>query len=167
VNHSPAQIVRRLLIGLGLGSDVDAGGQPEGEWPVYDNDEPDRPDNTVTLFDYDGPDEGSTQPDGEMQGLDALQIRVRCKTKIAGWRKAYEIKQAIEKSPLVGGQAYNVNVGIETTWYKIHCFSRISNVIPLGKETPTSTRKIFVVNCLVDVIMCCEDEDCQDVGTGS
>jgi hypothetical protein len=154
MTHSPADVTRQLLIDIGQCSDLDTNGQATGDWPVFESGEPNAPDNIVVVMDYEGPYEGSTQYDGERQGLDAIQIKIRSKTKRVGYMKATTIADLLSLSPQVGGQAYERGVTVEDIRYIVHAYSRIGKVIPLGKESPTSTRRVFVVNVLVGIRQC-------------
>jgi hypothetical protein len=46
LDHFPADIIRQLLIDLGVGLDVTA-----TDWPAFSQKEPDSPDNVITVFD--------------------------------------------------------------------------------------------------------------------
>lgn len=152
MTHSPSDVVTQLLIDKGHGSTIDGTGTPGGAWPVYTDNEPTSPDNVVTVYlAGDGPNHGRTNPDGQMQGPESIQIRIRCKDYRTGYTKADSIRTFIE-SPSQG--AYRQDVTIGAIRYTIHSFCKISNVIPLGKESPTSVRRVFVINCYVTVDQC-------------
>ena len=154
LNHSPAKIVRDLLVanapnGLALGSDPESA----GTWPVYysrrtETEEStvaaaDRtPDNTITVFDSaNARDAGSTMTDGERQEHHGIQIMVRSAKDGTGWAKARAIAVALDAVKLTDG--YRVTIGGST--YVIDCFDRTTDVISLGKE-PNSNRRLFSIN---------------------
>lgn len=147
MTHSPSDIVAQLLINLGLVTNPTL----VQSWPVFVGNEPTDPDNTITVFDYDGPNHGRTQPDGTMQGPQGIQIRVRSKIHTVGWTKADTICDRIQART---GGCYKVDVTINGTRYHLHSFCNISQVIPIGKESPTSTRRVFVINCGVTIDQC-------------
>lgn len=152
--HSPADVTRQLLIDAGFASDITTEGTPGGDWPIYDSNEPTSPDEIITVYDRDVPYQGRTHYDGEMQGPEGILFRIRSKTKRAGYLKAAALRDLISKSPQAGGVAYQRSVKVEETWYVVHCYSDIGKVIPMGKESPTSTRRIFVLSCVVTVVQC-------------
>ena len=88
--HSPAAIVRQLLIDLAIGSEA-------ASWPVYATSEPDEPDACLTVYDTAGRLQGRTHPDGEVQGLDGVMIRVRAADAESGWAKANAVAIALDE----------------------------------------------------------------------
>ncbi len=136
MNHSPAEIVRQLLIDEGVGSDG-------GTWPVYSTNEPATPDNCITVYDTAGTSSGRAMIDGELLGYFGFQVRIRAKTHTIGWLKAYAVQFA-----LVGVYQKTVHIGSDT--YFVHCIARIKDIMVLGKE-PTGKRSLFTVNALVPI----------------
>lgn len=141
LTHSPADIVRRLLIALGVGVDP-----PSSPWPIYASGEPSLPDNVITVFGTTGRQHGRTATDGEMQEHHGIQVRIRAATYPVGYTKARTIATALDTM-------YQdvITVPSTTNSYLIHAILRTSDVIELGKETPSSKREIFTVNALVSV----------------
>lgn len=144
LDHSPADIVRRLTIALGVGSDPN--NSPNDVWPVYQQNEPDMPDEVITLYDTEATYDGRAMFDGELFQHFGVQARVRSKSSRAnvGWSKADEIRYAWSKSV----RRYRLTIG--ATLYLIHSINRISGVISLGKM-PNSPRNLFTVNAIVAV----------------
>lgn len=139
-SHSPADVVRWLLVLMGLGSAP--GG---GDWPVFAAGEPDLPDNCITVYDTQGTDDGRSQIDGELFSHEGIQVRVRARTHPEGWVKAHAIREALAK------QAYDETVVTGGEAYLVHSINRIGNVIALGKEVPSTKRSLFTINATVSL----------------
>lgn len=142
--HPPSQIVSRLLISLGLGSlpTTEPGGV---EWPAYFSREPTAPDNCITVYDTDGQDDGRSMINGETFSHYGFQIRVRATTYSIGWVKADTIATFLVED------VYLDTVTIEGVTYTVQCIARVSDVIKLGKESPTSKRELFTINALLSL----------------
>lgn len=135
INHSPADVLRWLLIALGLGTDPANG----GEWQVYAGNEPGTPDQVITITDTAGTPQGRLHIDGEVIATFGFQVRVRSKDHPTGWLKADAIRNALAKS------VDRTQVTVGGVAYLVPCVVRIGNVIPLGKES-ASKRSIFTLN---------------------
>lgn len=141
LNHSPADVIRRVLIALGQGADP-----PATPWPVYSSFEPGSPDNIITTFDTTGRDHGRTAPDSERQVHHGVQVRVRANSHGAGFQKARQIALALD-----GIYQYTITISGKT--YLLHSFNRTSEVVVIGKESPESRRSVFTVNGLVALMI--------------
>lgn len=138
LTHSPARIIRQLLIDLGLGSNG-------GTWPVFYAMEPNAPDNCISVFDTTGTSDGRSMIDGELFGHEGFQVRVRAQDHDTGWTKA----DAIQK-----GLAEDVSletVTVASSRYTVYAVTRISDVLPLGRQVPQSMRSIFTINATLAV----------------
>ncbi len=136
--HSPANVTRHLLIDLGLGTDPEA----SNVWPIYAEGEPDAPDNVITIYTTAGGDDGRSMIDGEVFGPYGIQIRVRSATPSVGWTKMDAIWTALN---------YEVNdrtVDIDASKYTFQCFSKIGDILCLGKDVANSKRNLFTLNAL-------------------
>lgn len=135
--HSPADVIRHLLVAKGCGTLPSDG----GDWPIYVASEPDGPDNCVTVYDTQGQDDGRSMHTGELWNHNGFQVRVRARDhSSAGWPKADEIQTVMAEEVY---QDY-VTIGDET--YFVHAVTRIGDPIPLGKETPSSKRNLYTIN---------------------
>ena len=143
LTHSPADVVRRVLIALGLGTDPSL--SPQQSWPVFSDGEPDRPDSVITVYDTAGKRKGRTMTDGEVQEYHGIQIRIRSSAHSAGYLKARALAIALD------GDVYQETVTIGSKTYLIHQLSRTSDVLRLGKESPVSKRCLFTINALAMV----------------
>ena len=138
LTHSPADVIRYLLIDLSLGTLPSA----SGDWPIIANRELDSPDNLITVFDTAGLRNGRVA-DGEVQEHEGFQIRVRAGTQTVGQAKINAIKQAIDNSVL------NKSVVIGASTYIVYAISRRSGPFYLGQDVETSKRIVFTINAVV------------------
>ncbi len=146
LNHSPANILSRVLIALGQGVDPPDPGVA-ATWPIYYANEPPSPDNCITVYDTAGLKMGRHQIDGEVQERHGIQVRVRSKDHDVGYLKARAIAQALDT------EVYQELTTIDSDSYITHSFSRSGDVVPLGKEVAASKRSLFTVNGTVSVRM--------------
>lgn len=148
LDHSPARIVRQLLIDLGLavaGSYDSSNRYTGGAWPVTATSEVDAPDNAITVYDTAGRGDGRSMIDGETFSHYGFQVRVRAADHDTGWAKADSIENGLSKS------VYQRTVHVGGSTYLVHCVSGIGDVLSIGKETPASTRRVFTLNALLSV----------------
>lgn len=143
LEHSPADITAQLLVDLGLGTDPN----DNGDWPVYVNSEPSTPDNCLTVYDTTDRDDGRAMVSGERQVFFGYQIRIRARNHKVGWLKAHEIAISLDEN------VYETSVILEGNTYVVHSCNRISGVLPLGKESPTSKRNLYTLNFLASIIL--------------
>lgn len=140
LNHSPADIMRYLLIQAGAGVNPTVS---TINWPIYVANEPSLPDNCITLFDTMGEIDSKNHIDGKVVEHHGFQIRVRAENHSVGYVKANSLSQLIDT------ELYRESVTIGSSDYCIHSIRRMTDVIPLGTESPTSKRCIFTINFLV------------------
>ena len=141
LDHSPADILRYLLIDLGLGTLPSSA----GVWPVYATKEPDSPDSCITVYDTEGTRDGRTMANGEVQQHYGAQVRVRAPTHALGHAKANAVAEALDK------QVWLDTVTIGSSVYMVYAVSRRSGPFSLGEESPTSKRVIFTLNVTIAV----------------
>ena len=139
LTHSPADVVRNLLIGLGFGTTP----SDAGSWPIYVASEPNTPDSVITVFDTVGTDSGREMVLGERQEHHGIQIRIRDAEHADGYTKARVIAVALDETIV------NNTSNVSSTGYTVYAITRTSDVLAIGKETPTSKRSIFTINALV------------------
>lgn len=142
LTRSPADIVRKLLIDLTLGSNGGA------SWPVFTDAEPNSPDECITVRDTQGRDGGRDMVTAERAEHHGVQIRVRAGTHAAGYTKARAIAVALDRD--VYQEMVVVAAGAGGS-YKLHAITRTTDVIPLGKDVPGSKRSLFTLNALVSL----------------
>jgi hypothetical protein len=139
LDHFPADIIRQLLIDLGVGSEITA-----ADWPAFSQKEPDSPDNAITVFDTMGRDLGRTNPDMVRSERYGIQVRVRGGDIDAAGVRARSVAMALDsvvRRPVV----------IDATLYLVLGFVRSGPVLRLGIDAPSSGRWIFVVNGLASL----------------
>ena len=136
LDHSPSQIIRQMLVDLSLGTLP----SEDDDWPIFATNEPDTPDSVITVYDTLGKLDGRTQVDGKLQIHHGFQVRIRDANTRNGYSKANAIAIALDES------TYQETVTISDSIYLVHSVSRTTDVLPIGKETPTSKRNIFTIN---------------------
>lgn len=141
--HSPAEIVRQLIIDLGDGTAPSAG----SSWPVVVDQEPNKPDSAITLYDTVGRSQGQDQPTGQLQKYPGIQIKVRAARSATAYTKADAIVVSLTESINRPGK----QVSISTSAYLVQSVTITSGPIRLGKETPTSNRNAFTINIVVSL----------------
>lgn len=149
---SPAEILGQLLKDMTLGTDPIL--SPQQAWPVYVTDEPDgtgTQDNVITTYDTMGFEDGRTMYDGEYQRHPGVQIRIRSVNHRTGWQKSDQIFSTLSKSFL---SPRNVTVSFSGLTYLVDCVNHMEHPICLGKEAPTSKRRIFTINVALTIEQC-------------
>jgi hypothetical protein len=136
MNHSPADVLRNVLVGLSVGTLPNA----NSTWPISVDNELDTPDNTITVYDVGGRDAGRDMPTGHRTEYPGIQVRVRAKDFTTGYVKAQAIGIVLDQT------INSTSITIEGSSYTITCFHRSSNVISLGKDQPTTRRNLFTIN---------------------
>lgn len=135
--QSPAEVLRRVLIGLGVAADP-----PALPWPLYRGLEPADPDDCLTVYDTQGTQDGRSMFDGEAYEHPGFQLRVRARRHGAGHAKASELRHALAE------RIHMVAVGVSGSGvtYLLHSVNRIGVVMSLGQDVPTSKRYLFTIN---------------------
>jgi hypothetical protein len=146
LDHSPADIIRRLLIRLGHGTlPTDS-----GNWPIYIAILPSKPDKLLVVTDTAGIQQGNFHI-GEAQESHGIQVTVRSTDHENGFQKAREIAVALD-------EVTNTTIGLSgptgtgTTDYTIYSITKVSGPLPLGTETPESKRRLFTINSRVALV---------------
>lgn len=138
--HSPADVVAQLMVDVGLGTNLEDG----GVWPVYVGDMPTSPDNCMMVTDTAGRTQFS-QINGELMGPNGFQLMIRAKDHKTGWAKGDQAQTTFATD------VYQRTVTIDNTQYFVHAIVGIGDILPVGKEAPTSKRRLFSLNALVVV----------------
>lgn len=141
LDHSPADIVRALLILKGVGSPPSF----SQEWPIYAAGEPGRPDEIITVFDTTGMEDGRSMIDGEIHTHFGFMVRVRGRDHDSAWTKAIEIRALLSEG------VRHDTVVIAGTSYFIYNITRIGAVLTMGKESPSSKRSLCTLNAFLVV----------------
>ena len=140
LDDSPAEIVRQLLIDLGVGVGLAADGYtPLGAWPVYTDVEPTTPDNALTVYDTTPRSRARSMIDGEQVMGWGVQVRVRATDKPTGRDKAEAVRIAFNETVYHNAVYYNSHV------YVVYTASR-TNLLRLGLDGSASKRFLHTVN---------------------
>lgn len=145
LTHSPAQIIRDLLVTLGLGTLP----SDSGSWPIYVSNIPDSPDSIITITDTVGTNDGRTHVDGQANEHPGIQIAVRDANHQDGWEKIRAIRVSISETVQRNTVSITDNVGTGTSTYTVYAITKIGGIIALGKDIPTSKRNLFTLNATV------------------
>lgn len=145
LTHSPADVVRHLLIDMGHGTLP----SDDGNWPIYASREPDTPDRCITLYNTAGTYDGRIQFTGEAAFHYGFQVRVRHERPEDGYNKAKAIAVALSED--VSQESVDIEdiTGTGTCNYTVVSVTQKTDVIDLGKDVPEGKRNIFVVNATV------------------
>lgn len=139
--HSPAHILARLLIGLGEG--VAPPPSSSSQWPIYYVNEPDRPDNVITVQNTTGRMFGREQISGETYKYHGIQFRIRSSVDEDAYSKAADIEDAIK-------DVYKDTVTIGARTYCVQSISQTTDIIDAGHE-PETERVIHTLNALAEI----------------
>jgi arylamine N-acetyltransferase len=142
LQHSAADVVRWLLVALGLGGNPTV--SPLPAWPVYKGAEPNTPDDVITIRDTSGRLVGAIQHSGEWQEYYGIQVRVRSTTDPVGFARVELIRDTLDRSVL--DQA----VTVDGVTYCVHAMTRVGGVMDLGNASG-SKRIVWTVNYLADL----------------
>jgi hypothetical protein len=138
--HSPAKILRELLIDLSAGTGI----TDEEDWPIYVSSEPDLPDNCLTIYDTTPKSDGRAMFDGEDFKHYGFQIRIRSTDHETGYAKAESLEHVLNKD------IYQETVVVGAVSYYVQCVAGTSLIV-LGKNTPTTKRSLFTINGLISL----------------
>ena len=142
LENSPADVVRWLLIQLGLGTNP----EDEKNWPVEVSNEPDKPDNLITVYDTAGITDGRVQRTGETAEHRGVMFQIRGTSQPVAWGKAEEIKTVIDES--VVNSTVIIGAGTAGKEYVVFSITRHSGPVSLGRE-PGTNRFLFTINAVV------------------
>lgn len=138
LTHSPAEIIRQLLVDLALGTD-------DGTWPVKFATEPNSPDNVITVYNTAGRSDGRVQNGGERQEHHGFQVRIRSTSEAVGYTRARLIAVALDESVLL------TTVTVSSSTYLIQSISRTGDILSLGKNHPETNLNLFTINALASL----------------
>lgn len=142
LTHSPARIIATMLEDLGEGTLASSG---TGDWRIAYAQEPDNPDDMITVYDTTGIIHGRAHTSGEVFQSYGIQVKVRSADHDSGYTKAKSIATAFDETVKYAG------VTIGASQYRVYAISKRGSVITLGTEEPTSDRRIFTINALASL----------------
>lgn len=141
LTHRENEIVQKLFVALSLGTlptDSD-------DWPIYAGQEPNTPDNVITLISTTPILQGRLQTSGQVQDRKSIQIRVRAARESTAHTKMRAIVDAVEET------IYQNQVNVGSSIYVVHSMSRVSGPISLGKDVNESKRSAFSLNVTMSI----------------
>jgi hypothetical protein len=141
LTHDPADIIRHLIIALGSGTLP----SENGSWPVFSINEPDTPDNCITVYNTQGSNEGRIMFDGQFVDNPGIQVRVRGVSHAVSYAKAKTIEFKLDT------EVYNDTIIIDSSTYLIQSIGRTGMLLPLGKDSPSSKRYVFTLNSIAQI----------------
>ena len=126
--HSPAMIVRQLLLSLGLGA-------TSSTWTVFVAALPESPDEAICVYDVAGRPVGRLMVDGTRIIHPGITVRVRGREYPATWNKANDIALAFDS-------VWRTVVAMSATEsYLVLNISRAGSILPLGVEEEGGRRR--------------------------
>ena len=140
LNHTPADVIRFLLISAGYGTNPSVA----GAWPIHIANLADDPDNIISIRDTTGRIQAHLQIGGEMVERPGIQIMVRSSKKKEATIKINDIANYLDG--LSNTSLTITDPDSDESNYTIHDFSRTSGIIYAGYEKPASRRKLFTTN---------------------
>lgn len=141
LDHSPARIIRELLIDLSSGS---ATASLDNDWAILVNNLPDTPDSALVVNDTTGILDGRSMIDGEVLTNHGIQLIIRDDNQQDGYAKANDIAIALD------GIRRNTVI-VESSTYLVHAVSRKGDVIYLGVDVPRSNLHLYSINGTVSL----------------
>jgi len=139
LNHSPADIMRHTLVELGLGTLPTS----REDWPISYSQEPDSPDDAITLYDTTSRIDGRSHLSGETWLHYGIQVRIRSYAVSPGRTKANAITEALDKD------IQYRPITIAGTTYIVYTVTRTTDSVSLGKEVRDTKRNLFTINAVV------------------
>jgi len=150
LSHFPSEIIRRLLITLSQGS------LPTDNLasPIYIENEPDNPDNIISVFTTASVLQGRDQNSGEMNEFYGFQILIRNADLNNGWEKAKQIQNALDS--VINRNTVTIldTTGTANSSYLVHSITRTSGILVLGKEGSgggRTDRNLFTINAIASI----------------
>lgn len=147
LDHDPSDILRHLLVDLGLGTMP----EDDGLWPIFDQSEPENPDNCITLFDTEGRTFGRIAVTGQLIEYYGIQIRIRCNRRNDGKAKARALEYALDQSIHLNTVSIAEDTGTATAYYTVWGFHRSTQILPLGTDVPNGKRFLWTINGTLSV----------------
>lgn len=132
MKHSPAEVMRQLLITHVLGTPA----LKQQAWPAFVGSLPDKPPNAVALYDTQARMDGRIMRTGERITHPGFMVTIRAIDYQTGWRRATAIADLLD-------QVCNEQVEIEdntceggpvTYTYVVASITRKTAVVPIGSD---------------------------------
>lgn len=147
LNHTPDQVLRQLLIDLGVG----VMGGKQGDWPIFCTEEPETPDECITLYWGAGQLDGLFQINGETQEHYGIQVRVRGKGYQSAYDKVKSVMLELEQHVMMTTVTVPLVDAVAAGTYVAECCTRASGPLYLGTERDNAERDVFTINYLATI----------------
>lgn len=155
VEVGPHDVLAQALVTRGLGTDPAwwlnhgvehlTAGDTSRDWPVFKMQEPDRPDEVITVYETTPREDGKTQVDAQVVQHWGLTVRVRGRSDRAAGRRARLIARTLNED------VYDMTVTVEGTAYELQSVKAAA--VPLNKrQFGTSQLWLYNVNCLAVIL---------------
>lgn len=146
LGHSPAQIIRQLMIDLDQGSEPNT----DQEWPIYGEEMPDTPSDAILVSDTEGRVFGRYQVTGETVEKYGIQFRIRSEG-LYGYLRAAEISSAVDVYVRRNEVHLDEEGDIPAGDYIVNAIHKVGPVIRIGKEPDGGGRWQWSLNCIVSI----------------
>ena len=146
LRHSPADVLRQLMIDLDLGTDPD----DEEDWPIFCSLTPDAPDALISTWNTTPVQHGRAMVGGEVQKIHGAMIWLRAKDDPTVQDKANAVLIALTQQVSFDEVICPAVGDIPASTYVVKNVNLASGPIAVGKE-PTSSRDVVTINVLVSV----------------
>lgn len=145
--HSPAEILRVLLIDMDLGFEPDLTNPVD--WSVYANAEPSKPENVITVYDTTGVQQARVMQ-GEFVEDYGIQIRFRGNDQGAIHPQARTVKVHLAEV-LQSNRSVTVTTRVGTATYNVHALSKFGSLLNLGKDRSNSNLRLNTLNLMATI----------------
>ena len=140
--HSPAKVIQQMLIQMWQCGNPE--GTPIPQWPAYAGNEPDKPDDVVTVYNTQGTDDGRLMESGELMEHPGVTIRVRTGDEATGEMKALDMAWNLDQ---VKRREVVVVEGSVSATYLMQNVRRTGGIVPY--PLVSSRRRAWNINCLL------------------
>lgn len=143
LHHSPAEIIRQLLIDAGVVEDLASGTADNSDWTCFVNSHPELPDNSVCIYNTTAVGHGREQINGETQKHYGIQVRVRGEVVDSTYVKARDILDQFES-------VLRAAVTIGASSYLVQAVHIAGDILDIGYDG-ASGRRLFTLNAKTDI----------------
>ena len=141
--HTPADIIRELLIDKECGSSPDD--MNNHPWPIFVAREPSTPDQNITVYNTQGVNHGRVQPTGEVIQHCGFQCLIRSFDTDIGYGKAEQIRVVLNED--VNRELVLIHrLGQADQEYIVQSCSQKSQINSLGKDRTNLDCYLFTLN---------------------
>jgi hypothetical protein len=146
---SPARVIAKFLVDRGI---VVAPANPPQPWQVQVTEEPDKPDNTITVYNTGANTFGRLMRSGDRTEKPTVQIRLRALNDKDGYAKGQAIQNTLDKVGLatsLGGLVW-VYVTVDSVRYTLQAVHITTPLTYIGEEEKNA-RLLYTINALMTI----------------